>query len=352
MQTAIFALLVLCAACVVASFAAGRISRIRGDRDAKGSGGSLAHRRGKRLAETMRLLSMAEEIADLGIWQYYPRQGRQEWSAGMKGLFGLDAEDELLEGDADTLFAATEIDLVDEVMTRKGRRGVFGLRICIRRLDGCERDIRVRACHIDSDKPDSHRVIGVLLDVTDHARRERRLKESREIALREAKRARELAETDALTGLANRRRVMAELDRLVMLMRSKSQPLSLIIFDVDHFKKVNDTHGHAVGDQVLQQISMVALEQVRAGDLLGRIGGEEFVWIVPGADTSFVKLAAERLRLAIALGSAVDNVPASTISIGVASAGRYDTALSLFARADAALYDAKHAGRNTVRLAA
>lgn len=314
--------------------------------------GRLARQRRKRLAEMMRLLSMAEEIADLGLWQYFPATGRQEWSDGMKGLFGLDPEDQLLEGDAETMLAANEIDLVEEVMERRGRRGVFGLRLQIKRVDGAVRDLKLRACHIDQDDPAAHRVIGVLMDVTAHARRERQLLESREIAVREAKRARELAQTDALTGLANRRRVMGELDRLVVRQRRHQKPLSLIIFDVDHFKQVNDLHGHAVGDEVLQQISNIAEEQVREGDILGRIGGEEFVWVVPGADAHFAQLAAERLRLAVAIGSGVGKIAPPTISIGIASAVRDDTALSLFARADAALYEAKHAGRNTVRLAA
>ncbi|WFL76578.1 GGDEF domain-containing protein [Altererythrobacter arenosus] len=312
----------------------------------------LARRRRKKLAEMMRILSMAEEIADLGLWQYYPARNEQEWSGGMKCLFGLDHDDALMEGDAETLLAANEIDLVAEVMARKGRRGVFGLRMTVQRVDGSERDIRIRACHIDQEDAHSHRVIAVLMDVTDHARRERRLKESREIALREARRARELAETDPLTGLANRRRIMAELDRLVVLVREQRQPLSLILFDVDHFKRVNDRHGHTVGDEVLRQISMIAEEQVREGDILGRIGGEEFVWVVPGADKTLAGLAAERLRLAVAMGSGVGKTTPVTISLGIAAARPGDTALGLFARADAALYDAKHAGRNTVRLAA
>ncbi len=314
--------------------------------------GSLARNRGRRLAEKMRLLRMAEELANLGMWQYFPAQQRQEWSTGMKELFGLNPSDELLDGDAETLLASCEIDLVAEAMKRKSRRGVFGLRMQIQRIDGTLRDIKVRACHINSDHEQSHRIIGAFMDVTDHARRERRLKESREIALHEAKRARELAETDALTGLANRRRVMGELDRLVLTMGQQKHPLSLIIFDVDHFKQVNDRYGHAVGDEVLRQLAEIAREQSREGDVIGRIGGEEFVWVLPGASVNIAKLAAERLRLAVAMGSGVGDIAPATISIGVAAARPGDTALSLFARADEALYDAKGAGRNTVRLAA
>ena len=126
----------------------------------------------------------------------------------------------------------------------------------------------------------------------------------------------------------------------------------MIVFDIDHFKTVNDTYGHPEGDKVLRRIATVAKEQARASDVIGRIGGEEFAWIVPGADESFAKLVAERLRLAIAVDGVSGEVPMVTVSMGIAAIESGDTSLSLFARADAALYSAKNAGRNTVRLAA
>ncbi len=145
---------------------------------------------------------------------------------------------------------------------------------------------------------------------------------------------------------------MAALDKMVMQARRYSQPLSLIVFDIDHFKAVNDNHGHPQGDRVLQQIAGIAMRQARDTDLVGRVGGEEFVWVVPGADASFARIMAERLRQAIAAGSGVGNVTAVTASIGFAELNAEDSALSLFARADKALYDAKNAGRNRVRIAA
>ena len=314
--------------------------------------GKIARARGRRLTEMLRLFSMAEEIANLGIWQYFPRETRQEWSAGMKGLFGVEADEELMAGDAETLLAACDIDLIDKVMNQEDRDEAFAVRFKIFRLDGSERTVKMQACHLQENERQPERVIGVLIDVTDVANREKQLEESREKALMEAQEARELAETDPLTGLANRRRVMSQLDRLVMTAHSNNEPLAMIVFDIDHFKTVNDTYGHPEGDKVLRRIATVATEQARASDVIGRIGGEEFAWIVPGADESFAKLVAERLRLAIAVDGVSGEVPMVTVSMGIAAIETGDTSLSLFARADAALYSAKNAGRNTVKLAA
>jgi len=314
--------------------------------------GRLAHRRGKRLAETMRMLAMAEDLAQLGIWQYRPDTQEHEWSHGMKALLGLEPQDELLAGDAETLLASNHIDLVSTAMSQGSRQGTFAMRFLIAGVDGTIRNIKMQACHLRNRHGGTERVVGVMIDQTDVARREQKLKESREQALVEARQARELAETDPLTGLANRRRVMSRLDRLVMAAHGNGEPLAMIVFDIDHFKQVNDTFGHPEGDKVLRQIAAVAREQAREGDVIGRIGGEEFAWIVPGADLSFAKLVAERLRLAIAVDGATGAVPTITVSIGIAALVTGDASLSLFARADAALYDAKHAGRNTIRLAA
>lgn len=102
----------------------------------------------------------------------------------------------------------------------------------------------------------------------------------------------------------------------------------------------------------MRRIAAITREQVREGDIVDRMGGEEFVWVLPGANLELARVAADRLRLAIAAGSASGEVPPVTVSIGIASALSGDTGLSLFGRADEALYDAKNAGRNTVRMAA
>jgi len=264
----------------------------------------------------------------------------------------VDHNDPFVDGDAETLLFANDISLIDSITEHRDTREPFELHYDIVGYDDVARSISVQACNMPNHSGGVSRVVAVVRDVTDQIQREGKLEQSREVALTEAQRARELAETDPLTGLANRRRVMTALDKMLVQARRNSQPLSLIVIDIDHFKAVNDNHGHPQGDRVLQQIAGIAKRQARDTDMVGRVGGEEFVWVVPGADASFARIMAERLRQAIAVDSSIGGVPAVTASIGSAELDHADTALSLFARADKALYDAKHAGRNRVRIAA
>ncbi len=314
--------------------------------------GRLARERAERMGELLRTVRMAESIAELGVWQYDPVRDVQQWSEGMRILFGVDKHEEFVAGDAETLLFANDIDLVGQVMARSDEDGPFELYYDIHGYDGMPRSISVQACNLRNKEGEVAHVVAVVRDVTDQVKRERQLEQSRVSALQEASIARELAQTDPLTGLANRRRVMAALDQMVVRAQEKSQPLALVLFDIDHFKSVNDTYGHPHGDKVLQQVAKLAMEQARDGDIVGRVGGEEFVWIVPGADQSFARIVAERLRLAISMGTAIGDRPPVTISVGITSMMQGDASLKLFARADAALYEAKGAGRNRVRMAA
>lgn len=312
----------------------------------------LARQRARAMNELLRTVRMAESIADLGIWQYDPTTGEQQWSDGMRKLFGVDHDDEFVAGDAETLLYANDINLISHVARHKTERAPFVLRYDIHGYDGVPRVISVQACNLFGADAKVVRVIAVVRDVTDQFIRERELEDSRKAAEREARVALELAQTDPLTGLANRRRVMAELDRLIVQSRQSTEPLVLVVFDIDRFKRVNDTHGHLEGDKVLQRVAQIASDCTREGDLVGRVGGEEFVWIIPGANALMAEQMAERLRCAIAHGSAVGDVPGVTISVGLAQLHNLDTSLTLFSRADNALFDAKEGGRDRVRLAA
>ena len=139
-----------------------------------------------------------------------------------------------------------------------------------------------------------------------------------------------------------------------MLMKSRRtcDKLALVLFDLDHFKSINDTYGHPEGDKVLRKVAEIAQAQARETDLVGRVGGEEFVWIVPGVDEDKAHCLAERLREAIAEQSRIGAIPGVTTSVGCAEMHPGDSSLSLLARADGALYAAKNAGRNRVRMAA
>ncbi|HYD98036.1 MAG TPA: PleD family two-component system response regulator [Alphaproteobacteria bacterium] len=161
-----------------------------------------------------------------------------------------------------------------------------------------------------------------------------------------------LALTDSLTGLHNRRYALAHLDHLVQQMAVTGKPLSLLMFDIDHFKQVNDTWGHPVGDEVLRELAKRVSGNLRSFDLVARLGGEEFVVIMPDTPLDAAVMVAERLRNRVAGTLVKVSAPVGeiqvTISIGAACATATCTADDLLRRADAALYAAKNAGRNRV----
>ena len=154
----------------------------------------------------------------------------------------------------------------------------------------------------------------------------------------------DLALRDPLTGLPNRRAFTRALER-ALEMRGPDAPLSLAIFDVDLFKRVNDTHGHETGDHVLVEIARRLTGVVRKDELIARLGGEEFVWLMPGIPASDARTAAERVRLAIS-GTPFRTVGTVTISAGVADVVLAEDPQMLYPVADRALYQAKKAGRN------
>ena len=154
---------------------------------------------------------------------------------------------------------------------------------------------------------------------------------------------------DALTGLSNRRFILTQLAGAVSAARRHDRPLSIAVIDIDHFKAVNDEHGHAAGDRVLAAVASALREHLRAEDQLGRLGGEEFLALVPDADARVAVAAVEKLRAEVA-ALAVEHdgaVLAVTVSIGWA-AWEGESAEELMRRADDALYEAKRSGRDRV----
>lgn len=154
-----------------------------------------------------------------------------------------------------------------------------------------------------------------------------------------------LAATDQMTGLSNHRAFFERLDAEVQRARRRGDALSLAIFDLDEFKQVNDTRGHLVGDAVLTEAAARLARLARAEDTLGRIGGEEFAWLLPDTDAQGAWLAGERARRAIAERPFAD-AGRMTTSVGVAQFRDGMGVTELFRRADAALYWAKAHGRN------
>jgi len=167
----------------------------------------------------------------------------------------------------------------------------------------------------------------------------------------------EMAVTDGLTGLHNRRYLEKHLASLVQQALAREKPLAVLVLDIDHFKAINDSHGHAAGDEVLREFSRRVGKAVRGIDLACRLGGEEFVVAMPDTDAALALLVGERLRQKIGgepfCVPGVDDTITVTVSIGIASlTSTGDTPDALLKRADDALYRAKRSGRNRVVAAA
>jgi diguanylate cyclase (GGDEF)-like protein len=184
------------------------------------------------------------------------------------------------------------------------------------------------------------RDFGVVLDITERKRLEDNL--------------RALASTDALTGVPNRRTFESVGRREMERARRYAKPFVVLALDIDFFKKVNDTHGHDIGDAVLKEVARICAAQLRGTDVFARMGGEEFAALLPETDLKPAAGLAERLRQAIALQPIFTpkGPLVVTISVGVAQHGPQDTGLDqVMKRADEALYAAKRNGRNRIELA-
>ncbi|GIW01809.1 GGDEF domain-containing protein [Roseiflexus sp.] len=156
-----------------------------------------------------------------------------------------------------------------------------------------------------------------------------------------------MAYTDTLTGLPNRRRLYEELRRLIGMADRYGQEFCVCLFDIDHFKQLNDQHGHLVGDQVLCALAQTVPSHLRTVDHFGRWGGEEFAILLPQTSLSDAQMALDRVRMALQAINLAD-VPTITASFGVAEYLPGDTSESILHRADQSMYLAKTTGRNRI----
>jgi diguanylate cyclase (GGDEF)-like protein len=169
------------------------------------------------------------------------------------------------------------------------------------------------------------------------------VRERTEVALRRT------AETDDLTGVRNRRAIFAEAPAVIAAAARQGRPVALLLFDLDHFKTINDRFGHSAGDDTLRAFARIASGAIRETDFFGRIGGEEFAALLPGADEQTARFIAERIRLDFSRAALAPDGASATVSAGVAAAKAADTDFEkLYARADKALYEAKRTGRDRV----
>ncbi|SMC09398.1 GGDEF domain-containing protein [Nitratiruptor tergarcus] len=152
---------------------------------------------------------------------------------------------------------------------------------------------------------------------------------------------------DPLTGVFNRRAMNEMLIAEIEKAKRYKRPLSVIFFDIDHFKKINDTYGHDVGDLVLQKLASIIRNHLRQTDTLARFGGEEFLIVLPEMDLQNTKIVAEKIRKRVETTD-FEEVKKITISLGVTQLKEDDTRQELLKRVDEALYQAKNSGRNKV----
>jgi diguanylate cyclase (GGDEF)-like protein len=159
-----------------------------------------------------------------------------------------------------------------------------------------------------------------------------------------------LTQVDPLTGSLNRRGLDEHFPEVEVVQGDVVDPLSVVMVDIDLFKQINDEHGHAVGDVVLKHVANVLSRVLRGGDAVVRVGGEEFLLVLPGVDLARATVVAERARSAVeAHPTPIDDTRIeSRVSMGVAQRGHAETRDAVIARADEALYRAKLAGRNRV----
>jgi diguanylate cyclase len=250
-------------------------------------------------------------------------------------LYGYDSEQEILDLDSTRELIATETADPAHYTIFDGDEEESNIEYIGVKKDGTRFWVQRRSFLIDWEgKPT---VCTARIDISERKKAEEALVE--------------LASTDSLTGAENRRGFFDKGENELRRATRYNRPISILAMDLDHFKKVNDTHGHAVGDQILRLFADVCRKVFREQDLLGRMGGEEFAVLLPEDNLAAAHTAAERLRVAcegIRLNMGKDELRI-TVSIGVIECGMIPENLEqALDRADKALYEAKKAGRNRV----
>lgn len=296
----------------------------------------------------------AQTFAKVGHWRYCLNTEKSEWSDGMFDIYGLDPvvdeprnleQGSILPNDCEVVRSILE----NAVVNKRS----FTLEARIERADGEVRHVEsLGDVELKNGRPVA--LFGILKDVTDHTAALEELEREKMRAEELAIRALMLSETDQLTSVANRRKLLNVLEIEMARSERSGSDLSIVMIDVDHFKAINDQHGHAAGDEVLQKIAAVSEGELRKGDLFGRLGGEEFLAILTNTSGPTAMQVAERLR-ACCVGLRWPNIiglKKVSISLGVAVHQNGTDETFLLQAADAALYESKNTGRNRLTLAA
>jgi len=301
----------------------------------------------KRLEQSNRWLVQAEAAALVGHWRVDLIRWTIQWSDQTYRVHGIEPGVAVDVEYSVGQYLPEDREAVQKVLENAVRTGEpFEFQGRIVRADGQIRHIKSHGSIERGRGGKAIGIFGTVQDVTDTVENARILEAARSAAER-------VANTDMLTGLPNRRHTLAFLERALVGAREHGAPLAVAIFDIDHFKRINDSYGHAAGDEVIRRVARRAKVSLRDEDLVGRFGGEEFVCVLQRSSARAAEMVAERLRKAIeAEGHATKELPSATVSIGLAVYDGEIDAEELLHRADQALYLAKREGRNRLRMAA
>lgn len=302
------------------------------------------------IEETNRMLESAEQAASVGHWRYWVRKDQTFWSNEARRLLDLHESADVALIEALGSFHTEDRGRIRAIITQAVQNGipfVFDARIPTRdaRTVHVECRGKVEFDHLQNVAT----VFGTILDVSERAQAMRSATILRERAEREAVEVRRLAETDSLTGLANRRKILARLQSEIDLKNSQEQPISIAMIDIDHFKAINDRFGHEAGDRVLVRFAELMREFLRESDVIGRMGGEEFLALLPATGLADAVALMESCRERISKHSWEETgLDMVTLCAGVAQCGDRQDLHDLLRIADSVLYEAKKSGRNRV----
>lgn len=307
----------------------------------------VQRRLAKRLEQSNRWLVQAEAAALVGHWRVDLVRWTIHWSDQTYRIHGLEPGAQVSVRTSVEHYVEEDQPAVRAILEEAVRTGEpFEYQGRIIRADGTIRYVKSHGSIERGRGGRSVGIFGTVQDVTATVENARSLEAARSIA-------EEAANTDMLTGLPNRRSTLALLNRALLAAGEGRTQLAVAIFDIDHFKQINDRHGHAVGDEVIRWVGQRAKATLREEDVVGRYGGEEFVCIFQGPSARSAELVAERIRASIEKADVDAEGPAHvTISIGLAAYAADTSVEELLHRADKALYLAKREGRNRLRMAA